>query len=466
MTKNLSNDEVLTLVKSGNHSGLIGLVEREELEFKKAPYRLEEDRQKNELAKGVTALANAAGGLILIGARTRKDPTHQGDEVIDACLHERALVDQRQYLDVLKSWVYPPLTEVTIDWYPGSTGGTLGVTVISVPAAADEKCPYLVTKLTDDDGKIKGILFGCFVRHRDGVDSLSVEELHTRIRDGLRFSEVSSMLGNLQETLGQLIARSNQSLSDQVISDKVQGERMMRAVIAAGLNAKPAYVLAVFPSEPCQIPSLFQSRHADVVRIMEDPPKLRPNGFNLDTGETSRIVSMDLRRTVSSEYKLLEIWRDGAIVFVARGDHDFLCHATKSEESSGWRINNLVLAESVFLFATFAVKVFDFASPKPQKFKFALWFRDMKLGEKTCVLNPNPLGSLKWDYHMEGRAAQAGDISVCVDSSPNDAPEKLAFDLLGEVYTSFGFEHDRVPYAELRGNGGVIKPELFIKTKG
>lgn len=80
MPKNLDPDHVRFILKSGHFNELIGTVEDEHLECKAAPYQLQSEHQKQELAKDVAGLANAGGGIILIGVRTERDPTHFGDE--------------------------------------------------------------------------------------------------------------------------------------------------------------------------------------------------------------------------------------------------------------------------------------------------------------------------------------------------------------------------------------------------
>ncbi len=56
---------------------LIGAAESEWLEFKKEPYYLERDEQRFELAKDVSAMANAGQGIIVIGVEAKDDPNLQ-----------------------------------------------------------------------------------------------------------------------------------------------------------------------------------------------------------------------------------------------------------------------------------------------------------------------------------------------------------------------------------------------------
>jgi hypothetical protein len=79
----LSKDDVMEKLASKEFDALVGELESDWLECKQSPYRLETDRQKLELAKDIAGLANAAGGLLLLGFATAKDPTHGADRIAE-----------------------------------------------------------------------------------------------------------------------------------------------------------------------------------------------------------------------------------------------------------------------------------------------------------------------------------------------------------------------------------------------
>jgi predicted HTH transcriptional regulator len=57
----MTRDQALAILANGDFDQLIGAPESLEVEFKSEPYRVEQESQKFELAKDVSALANAAG---------------------------------------------------------------------------------------------------------------------------------------------------------------------------------------------------------------------------------------------------------------------------------------------------------------------------------------------------------------------------------------------------------------------
>lgn len=65
--------EVLEKLAAKDFEGLIGLWESVWLEAKESPYILDAPKQKLELAKDVSALANSIGGIIVLGFDTARD---------------------------------------------------------------------------------------------------------------------------------------------------------------------------------------------------------------------------------------------------------------------------------------------------------------------------------------------------------------------------------------------------------
>jgi len=101
-------DQVRAILESGDFSPLIGRFEDQHIECKGQPYRLESEEQKLELAKDVSALANADGGLILIGVAATRDPAHGQDQITAVRPFELARFDQDRYQKVIGDWLWPP----------------------------------------------------------------------------------------------------------------------------------------------------------------------------------------------------------------------------------------------------------------------------------------------------------------------------------------------------------------------
>lgn len=92
-----------TLAADARWDTLIGKPESNHMDCKSEPYDLTTDSGRFELSKDVSAFANAAGGFILVGIRTRKS-TVQPVDVVEAIRPIPAdRFNTTQYRDVIGS---------------------------------------------------------------------------------------------------------------------------------------------------------------------------------------------------------------------------------------------------------------------------------------------------------------------------------------------------------------------------
>ena len=76
------------IIADADFDRLVGEVENEWFDCKSQPYQLDAgDYAKRELAKDVTAFANAGGGYILIGFRTEPGAARFGEDAGDGRHH-------------------------------------------------------------------------------------------------------------------------------------------------------------------------------------------------------------------------------------------------------------------------------------------------------------------------------------------------------------------------------------------
>jgi hypothetical protein len=291
----LAQTEILAILAAGGFLPLVGQFETEELECKGQPYGLETDAHKLELAKDVSGLANARGGIILIGFATKKNPTHGQDEIDRPRPFPLAGFNPDQYSKVIQSWIWPSLENAEVRIFPSSEDGTHGVAAIIVPQAAEENRPQLVAKTVFDGPRKIEILFGYCERKQAQVTHYDISRLHALLRDGRRFdSEVR--LGF--EALQAMIQSIGTSIPISASPPENVEARIDDALRAFGRHDKPAFVLMSAPKRTLDLRSLFETRDTPLVDLLEDPPRLRDSGFGLDSDHHSRIVEGRLRRAV------------------------------------------------------------------------------------------------------------------------------------------------------------------------
>lgn len=467
MPENLGLDDVKAILDSGKFDKLIGAVENEQLECKTAPYQLQHNYQKQELAKDVSGLANANGGLILIGVKTERNPTHFGDEIKKVHPFPQTLINPEQYQDILRSWTYPRLQQVDVRWFPSAADRKIGIAAILIPNQTSARRPFLVRRTVDDKGKVTEIVFGYFERKRANVEPMSVEELHRLVKDGLRSELMEKYLENIQDTVLQLQAQPAPRIQPppQPHISELLRERIQQALTEAALQIRPAFILTAIPTKPLEISTLFEARDANIVRLLEQPPELRHNGFDLNTGAPARIVRGQLRRAVTPGYKSLDLWRDGTLIFVAKGNGDFLSWGRYIREGQPLRINQLVLIESTYLFAELSRQVFNQVWSQLEQIEYRLELRNMTVGGTPCGLIPGALGTTAWRF---GDNIHPAPDSTRVFQVPwKEAeinPGAVAFLLVREVYGWFGIEYDQIPYADQIGGRSVISPDQIRRA--
>lgn len=167
------------LVHAGHARLLIGSFENEWLDAKSAPYRLDEPGSY-ELCKDVAAFANAEGGIVVIGAKTKKTP--EGDRIrsINECL--AADVPVRKWLATVEKRVFPKVDGLSVDFVPGNSRER-GVAMIHIPRQKEIHKPFLVTGTRNGD-RVSELGFTYAIREGEGTRAPRIDILHQLIRAG------------------------------------------------------------------------------------------------------------------------------------------------------------------------------------------------------------------------------------------------------------------------------------------
>ena len=101
--------DVIAALERGDDDALLNVEESIWLDAKGEPYSLHRNDEKWELAKDISAMANAKGGLLVIAARTTKPETHLEERITKVVPVPAAKINVEQHLDTIKSWTFPSL---------------------------------------------------------------------------------------------------------------------------------------------------------------------------------------------------------------------------------------------------------------------------------------------------------------------------------------------------------------------
>ena len=440
-------EEITRLLGRGAFDELLKCIEHQRLECKRDLYDLKTAFGKIELAKDVSALANTEGGYILIGVSTTKDQSRQLDEVTGFSCFERSLFDMDQYRKIIASFVYPSVPNLQFNWHTSNREPAKGIASILVPPECREGYPYLVTR-TEIDSHISGKIFGLFERVGDDALPTAVDEIRGRLRDGRRNRELSSRLEAIETLMSTRVAREI-SRRESIGIEKLT-QRAADARIAIGLNDVPTFFLAAAPAEPVRFTTIFAGRESRELNLINNPPKYREHGFDLDPNSDSRahIVQGRLIRRSAGLEKCLDLWRDGSLIFVSRSDDAFLGWARKSDGTT-CPINNYVLTEVVSLFFRLVIQVFTSTEPLAHRIQVCFGLFGTKESDVPYELSQHPLTNHA-PYGFKGLSAPtSGEKTFAVDFDLEAAePEVEAYRLLKEIYNWFSFTDDDIPYVK------------------
>jgi hypothetical protein len=358
-----------------------------------------------------------------------------------------------------------------------------------VPPTAKQGKPYIVNRMVEADGKVRGTFFGYFERVQDQIPPTSAQALQGLLRDGLRFTDILDRLDWLQDSLGvasslsaaEMLERletieaklvKSTSVASPGPSDLDVSKRIAEAEEAVGRTSRANIIMAATSTTECTFPDLFRSRSAPIVKLLMDPPVLRQEGFAitpLGSAIPADIVQGKLRRVVWKGQKLAELWKDGCLVAIGPGDDDLLCWFTRShrDPKPGLPIRSFVLAEVVLNFCNFAVQVFGYAEPAPQRLRFGLTLNNMTEDGVPCKLSTAPDNNSSFGFSYYAKEAPAATISVTsIMDFKNADPGVIAYQLLGSLYVEFGFEVDGTPYIQRDGDDNrITRQSLFNEPR-
>lgn len=182
LASGMDPEALVNVLEAGYPSGLIGAQEGEWLEAKSQPWNLDTDFGKIELAQDVARLANAAGGVIVVGATTRKV---DGEETVTQVGGIRPdLFSPYRARMTIDARVYPPVDGLTVRRV-AIKNSSRAVGYVRVPSQDSAVQPFLVHG-SIVGRKVEGAFVSIVKRRGDQSLSVRAEELHLWLTAGRR----------------------------------------------------------------------------------------------------------------------------------------------------------------------------------------------------------------------------------------------------------------------------------------
>lgn len=200
----MSFDSIKSIIEERRFNDLVGIEEDTWLEAKgRNPYNLGGPADRYELAKDVSAFANADGGFLIVGltttvleeARTERitglDPLPQND------------FDANRYAGVIDEYVHPSIQGLNVRWVPVNEEATMGLGIIEVPPQSENKKYFLIANVVEEGATIKNIVFGVAKRNESSNDPFSKEDLYKYTQSGK--SPVPQTLARIEQKMDQIL---------------------------------------------------------------------------------------------------------------------------------------------------------------------------------------------------------------------------------------------------------------------
>jgi Putative DNA-binding domain len=176
----LTPESVFDLIAAQRPELLLGQPESDWLEVKGKPYHLKNELEALELAKDVSAFANApAGGLLVVGfSRKKVDGQDHLKGVVPQPVHA---IDPRKHRQALERLILPPLEGLQIEAV--EIEEDKGLLMIRVPPQATALQPFLVTGAVVE-GKVLGSHFALYVRRGEHCEPATPAAIHGQLLAG------------------------------------------------------------------------------------------------------------------------------------------------------------------------------------------------------------------------------------------------------------------------------------------
>lgn len=430
----MNPDEILAALREGRDADLIGLEESTTFDAKSEPYRMDDPKTRWELAKDVSAMANAEGGILLVGAKTKRLENSFVEQVDEIRPVPTRFVNEEQLRGALKNLVFPAIGNY-VDLHRFDRGDDKTLLAIHVQKPPDDDLPALVTTRAsvEVDGRSHEIeAFGLARRVGSGTEWDQGAKIWSDIRDG-RLARRSLTLQGSQ--------------SQEPDDDRIR-ERLDQLLELVGADDHAYIALAAYPVEPLRINDFVSD--SGVYGLLRSLPTdaVRPNGFGLGYGLDPQPVGPGLADIESGRRGLL-VDPDGLTLAVALGTREMLgwAHRTWSGNlDDPLRINRHIIAEWPLEFTRFVMRVRELGAAVPWRWQASV--RRLQTGRPPQVLH---LGE-EWYFDSDPPRVDEAEI----DGDLLDA-ETAAYAIVRWLAGLFNASPERIPAVE----DERVSPELI-----
>lgn len=427
--------EIVALLEGRQDDELVGMEEAVWLDFKGAPYRLDERREQWELAKDVAALANATGGIIVLGVHTTRPSGSDEEIATKVSAFPESMFDPNRARDVVAAQVYP---RIEIDVRTFNRAEDKRLAVIVVRQQDEDRRPFLLTHVFDDERRWEAIAFP--VRSGTHTAFEPPGMLHRDIADGRRFRRSPAT-----DLIREPLAEPGPDTGDLLESAEAWSrEAVSQLTLEVGWGDYAVVGLTAVPFERRRRPDDFYANDGVRTSFAYDK-QLRHSGFGISYALDVRvgdqeITSLDADRTV------VRVNASGRVIAACAGTAEFLGWANDSGLPSPQegarrplRVNPVAMNEWVYEFCRFIYREV-FPRWGNSGWAFTALVLRAQSGSRPLRLR----AGLQGVGPSRGQPAEADDRVDSLEPSGDPAVDAIA--LLSVIYGTFGLGLDRIPF--------------------
>ena len=198
-------EQIIQIIDNKDFSKFIGLKEDTCFEAKREVYNIKDARDRIELAKDVSALANYEGGYLIIGLNDEPIATEHRNRIASLNLIRKESFCIKEYEGVIKEYIYPLLDNIKVDWVGEKSDPNQGIGYIFIPNQKEINKYFLIKKVFEHDKKIKQIVFGIAIRSKTDNNPFSVNDLHRFLNKGRKSESTSERIDRLENKIDSII---------------------------------------------------------------------------------------------------------------------------------------------------------------------------------------------------------------------------------------------------------------------
>jgi len=420
---------------------LIGCEENSILDFKSEPYRLDSLPDRLELAKDCSAFANAAGGVIIIGVSTTKDPTSAIERASELRPIPQELVDLEKVYKQVQHLVYPQL-HILLHKIQTTIQNKF-IYAIEITPQSDKDKYFLVRGETMDGSRGSLHVVAIYRRMGSNCEPWPASEIHRHLHQG-RFGQDEGTFVSRQAA-GKMSDRADELLEQEIAKSDID------------TNSEEAFFFIQFEGKQrSKLENFFPGSQKSVVASLNEMHSIRRYGFNFRLGVQDRAgIDGDVVRLPDNGYNALSINSYGVVTVVIR--QKALTWASEKRgipATVGTVINSIALIEEILESCRIVCDVLMPRAKTPYRTHWRCGMRGMLKGRPLLLLS-GKTGEQDGPIHK----AQVDSFVSDWTESTAESSNALAYEITSEVYSRFGWDPAAIPYSV----GELISHEDFPK---